>query len=207
MKEVVEKNKTLSQVSDSEIPAELQPQIKQIRQSNPNAKFTYIEGETKEISALAETYKNFKPLAILANPKKGTTGILLQDMSSYAENIKSADDVYMVVEQAASPVGGFSSFMQYLRTNLNYPEAARNANIQGKVFIQFVVQADGSITDTEILKGIGGGCDEEALRVVAASPKWNPGKQKGVAIKQRMSVPIAFNLGNEQGSAKTTNTP
>jgi protein TonB len=93
--------------------------------------------------------------------------------------------------------------MTYLQTNLTYPEAARKANLQGKVFVQFVVQEDGSISDVEILKGIGGGCDEEAVRVIAASPKWNPGKQKGVAVKQRMSVPIAFNLGNDSGNSST----
>jgi TonB family protein len=195
MKEVMATNKTLSQVNESQIPAELQAEVDKIKQKDPNAKFTYIEGDQKEVADLVEKYKDTKkPLAILANPKKGTTGILLQDVSNHAEALRDTKGVYSVVEEAASPIGGMEELMSHLQTNLTYPAKAREANIQGKVFVQFVVQEDGSVTDVEILKGIGGGCDEEAVRVVASS-KWNPGKQKGVAIKQRMSIPIQFSLG------------
>jgi TonB family protein len=204
MKEVVENNKTLSQVNESQYPEEVRKEISRLRENQPDAKFTYIEGEQKEVSDLATKFGDAKkPLAIFAGMPDGTVGILLQDVSSYAENMKNTQDVYAVVEEAASPAGGFKEFMTYLQTNLTYPEAARKANIQGKVFVQFVVQKDGSLSDIQVLKGIGGGCDEEAVRVIAASPKWNPGKQKGMAVKQRMSVPIAFNLGNDSGNSST----
>jgi TonB family protein len=204
MKEVVENSKTLSQVNESQYPEEVQKEINRLRKNQPDAKFTYIEGEQKEVSDLATKFGDTKkPLAIFAGRPDGTVGILLQDVSGHAENMKDANGVYKVVEEAASPAGGFKEFMTYLQTNLTYPEAARKANLQGKVFVQFVVQEDGSISDVEILKGIGGGCDEEAVRVIANSPKWNPGKQKGIAVKQRMSVPIAFNLGNDSGNSST----
>jgi TonB family protein len=208
MKEVMNTHKTLSQVNESDIPAELQGEVNKIRQKDPDARFTYIEGEQKEVSDLVEKYGDTKkPLAILANPKKGTTGILLLDISSYAEAMKNPDNVYSVVEEAASPVGGMGELMKFIGDNLKYPAEARAASIQGKVFVQFVVQEDGSVAEVELLRGIGGGCDEEAMRVIAAT-KWNPGKQRGAAIKQRMSIPIQFSLG-EAGEAtgnKTSNT-
>jgi len=66
--------------------------------------------------------------------------------------------------------------------------------IEGRVFVQFVVDKDGSITNVEVLKGIGGGCDEEAVRVVKNAPKWNPGKQRGRPVRVKMVLPITFKL-------------
>jgi protein TonB len=82
----------------------------------------------------------------------------------------------------------------YLGRNLRYPEAAREINIEGKVMVRFVVNEDGSISDVEVLRGIGGGCDEEAKRVVAGMPKWKPGKQEGKAVKVYFMLPISFKL-------------
>ena len=66
--------------------------------------------------------------------------------------------------------------------------------IQGKVFLTFVVERDGSLTDIKVLRGIGGGCDEEAVRVISASPKWQPGMQDGRAVRTQFTVPINFSL-------------
>jgi periplasmic protein TonB len=67
-------------------------------------------------------------------------------------------------------------------------------DIEGRVFVQFIVEKDGTMTDVQAIKGIGGGCDEEAIRVVATSPKWKPAKQRGKAVRQRMILPITFIL-------------
>jgi protein TonB len=67
--------------------------------------------------------------------------------------------------------------------------------VEGKVFVQFVIGKDGAISDVKVIKGIGAGCDEEAIRVVQSSPSWNPGKQRGKAVKQRYTLPIIFKLG------------
>src|SRR5688500_7058430 len=90
-------------------------------------------------------------------------------------------------------------FYRHVGLNFKYPAQARRMGIEGKVFVEFVVEEDGSVTDVGIKKGIGGGCDKEALMVVQTSPiKWNPGKIKGVAVKQYMVLPISFKLNKEK---------
>lgn len=108
------------------------------------------------------------------------------------------------VETNATFPGGIDSFYAYLASNIHYPLAARQNNVQGKVYITFIIDTDGSVTDVKVLKGIGSGCDEEAVRVIKASPKWTPGMQNGRAVRQQFTVPINFTLvddiqGNKQG--------
>src|SRR5262249_43566692 len=82
----------------------------------------------------------------------------------------------------------------YLSNNLRYPEAARDAGIEGKVVIQFVVNEEGNISDAVVVRGIGGGCNEEALRVVKSMPRWKPGKNNGQPVKVKLTLPINFTL-------------
>lgn len=103
-------------------------------------------------------------------------------------------DTYLMVEAEPEFPGGMEALMKYLSENIKYPEQAKKENIQGKVYMRFVVEKDGSIVDAEILRGIGGGCDEEALRVVNAMPKWEPGKQKGTPVRVQYNLPIVFKL-------------
>jgi protein TonB len=102
------------------------------------------------------------------------------------------ETVFQVVEQMPEFEGGMAALSKYLSKNLKYPAQARNANIQGTVFVGFVVGNDGKIRDVSVLKGIGYGCDEEAKRVVSAMPPWKPGKQSGRAVSVRYSLPIRF---------------
>ncbi len=106
-----------------------------------------------------------------------------------------ADEIFTVVEDQPTPKGGMQSFYQYINKNMKYPAQARRMGIEGKVFVQFVVDKDGTITDVQAVKGIGAGCDEEAVRVIKSAPKWNPGKQRGRAVRVRMVLPITFQLG------------
>ncbi|MCK5701162.1 MAG: energy transducer TonB, partial [Cyclobacteriaceae bacterium] len=78
---------------------------------------------------------------------------------------------------------------------LKYPAQARRMGIEGKVFVQFVVDKDGTLTEVTAVKGIGAGCDQEAVRVIEGAPKWKPGKQRGRSVKVRMILPITFKLG------------
>jgi protein TonB len=105
------------------------------------------------------------------------------------------NEIFQVVENQPAPVGGYEAFYKYIGKNIKYPDQARRMGVEGKVFVQFVVDKDGSITDVQVLKGIGSGCDEEAIRVVKSAPKWTPGKQRGRPVRVRMSVPITFKLG------------
>lgn len=104
------------------------------------------------------------------------------------------NEIFVVVEQSASPKGGVTAFYKDISERIIYPASARRMNIEGKVFVEFVVNKDGTITDVKVVKGIGAGCDEEAIRVVSESPAWNPAKQRGRAVKQRMVLPITFKL-------------
>lgn len=90
--------------------------------------------------------------------------------------------------------GGMAAWVKFIRRNLNYPSMAQEREVQGKVFISFVVEIDGSITDVTLIKGIGSGCDEEAMRVIRKSPKWQPGQQQNKKVRVRYTMPLSFQL-------------
>lgn len=104
------------------------------------------------------------------------------------------DHTFIFVEDKPEFPGGDAAMFKYLAKNIKYPRAAKRTETSGRVFIQFVVQKDGSITDVQAIKGIGAGCDVEAARVVEEMPRWTPGKQRGVPVKVRMIIPIYFEL-------------
>jgi periplasmic protein TonB len=108
---------------------------------------------------------------------------------------EKADQIFDVVETQPNPPGGMSGWNKYLSTNLKYPTQARRMGVEGTVIVVFVINTDGSIQDVEVLRGIGGGCDEEAVKIVKAAPKWSPGKQRGKPVRTRMRLPIRFKLG------------
>lgn len=98
------------------------------------------------------------------------------------------------IEKEALPAGGYRSFYQFIATHLRYPKTAINNHAEGKVFVQFIVDKTGELTDIQIIRGIGFGCDKEALRVMKLVPRWNPGKQRGHPVRVRMIIPITFKL-------------
>lgn len=108
---------------------------------------------------------------------------------------EEAEEIFTIVEDQPAPKGGMQAFYQYVAKKLKYPAQARRMGIEGKVFVQFVVDKDGTITDVKAVKGIGAGCDAEAVRVIGGAPKWKPGKQRGRPVKVRMILPITFKLG------------
>ena len=105
------------------------------------------------------------------------------------------DSVYNIVEQMPEFPGGTNALLKYVANNIHYPEKAKDAGIEGRVFIGFVIRKDGSVSDVKVMKGIGGGCDEEAVRVINSMPKWTPGRQKGETVNVNYSMPIKFMLG------------
>jgi protein TonB len=102
--------------------------------------------------------------------------------------------IFTSVEQVPNFPGGMEAFGRYLSKNIKYPAIARENNTQGRVIISFVCERDGSLTDIKVARGIGDGCDEEAVRVIKNSPKWKPGIQNGRPVRVAYSVPIAFTL-------------
>ena len=103
-------------------------------------------------------------------------------------------EIFQIVEEMPSFPGGESKLMEFVAKNIKYPQIARETGIQGRVFVGFVVEPDGSISNVKLLRGIGGGCDEEAMRVIKSLPKWKPGKQRGKAVRVSYQIPVFFKL-------------
>ena len=111
-----------------------------------------------------------------------------------AEEDVQEQQIFMVVEDMPQFPGGMGALMKYLATHIQYPDLAKESGIQGRVFINFVVEPDGSIDHVKVLRGIGGGCDQEAIRVVKSMPKWVPGKQRGKPVRVSFNLPVKFTL-------------
>ena len=110
------------------------------------------------------------------------------------EELHDEAQVFQVVEDNPEFPGGEEALMRFLNDNIRYPAIARESGIQGTVFIQFIVERDGSVSNVRVVRGIGGGCDEESLRVVGRMPRWTPGKQRGRAVRVEFVLPIRFTL-------------
>ncbi len=116
-----------------------------------------------------------------------------------ASNIKvmdnnATDEVLLIAEEMPEFTGGMPSLQKFIVENIQYPRQAMQLRLQGRVMISFTVDAEGKIKDMEILKGVGGGCELEALRVISLMPKWKPGKQNGKNVSVRYVLPVKFAL-------------
>ena len=103
-------------------------------------------------------------------------------------------EVFQVVEQMPEFPGGMDKLMEYLSKNIKYPSIAQENNIQGRVIVEFVVNKDGSIVEPKVMRSVDTSLDNEAMRVIKSMPKWNPGKQRGKAVRVRYTVPVLFRL-------------
>lgn len=120
--------------------------------------------------------------------------ITTDDVTDVKIKKMDTDSIYNVVEVMPEFPGGMSQMATYLSENIKYPEEAKDKDISGRVFISFVIEKDGSVSSAKIMRGIGGGCDEEALRVVKAMPKWKPGMMKGKPVRVYYVLPVFFKL-------------
>ena len=106
------------------------------------------------------------------------------------------DTIYRVTEVMPEYPGGPNEMMKYLQENIKYPQSAKDNKIEGRVFVTFVVEKDGSISNAAVLRGIDKECDAEALRVVSSMPKWNPGQQDGKNVRTQFTIPIIYKFNN-----------
>jgi len=118
------------------------------------------------------------------------TCIKMEELVSIPNN----EEIVKFVDQEASFPGGMKALMEYLSTNIKYPESAINISIQGKVYIQFVVLKTGAISDVKVLRGVSKELDDEAKRVVRMMPNWIPAIQNNVKVNSRVTIPINFKL-------------
>ena len=103
-----------------------------------------------------------------------------------------ADSIYFVADVMPQFPGGESGLFEYLKKNVHYPASAKAKNIQGRVYVQFIIERDGSVSRAKITRGIGSGCEEESLRVIKQMPKWAPGKMHNAPVQVQYTLPVKF---------------
>ncbi len=116
------------------------------------------------------------------------------DFGEYGDEETGDDDIFQIVEDVPTfPLGDVS---KWIAKNVKYPQIAAENGVQGKVFMNFVIEKDGSITDVKVLRGVDPALDKEAIRVIKSMPKWKPGKQRGKPVRVSFNLPIVFQLTN-----------
>jgi len=147
-------------------------------------------------NCIGEEYKNYyyapppPPPPPSADGSTNDTEYVVEEYK--IEISKSESPIFTVVEEMPSFIGGDSARIKFINDNLNYPLIAKENGIQGTVYLTFIVDVEGKPTDVRVLRGIGGGCDEEAIRIVKLMPAWNPGKQNGKTVNVQFNMPIRF---------------
>lgn len=155
---------------------------KKLLASAPVPVFIPVSDVTKTMMANDSSYN----LEELSQSEPGTS------VTSEEPPAEAVEDVFRIVETMPAPVGGYAALSKSLQ-QLRYPPFARRNNIEGKVFIEFTINEKGELIDFKTLAGIGGGCDEEAIRVLKTT-KWIAGKQRGKPVKVRMAQQVTFKL-------------
>jgi len=146
--------------------------------------------EEEEMPTIEEVKQN----DVGAENIEGTGEVVFEEPVEEVVQEEDEDKVFMVVEQPAEFEGGLSAMAKFLQKNLRYPASARRMGVEGAVFVSFVIDREGKISDLNVVKGISADCDKEAMRVVSLMPPWKPGKQNGRAVKSRFVLPIRFKL-------------
>ena len=126
---------------------------------------------------IRQTMENFKPVV---NPQQ--------------EEEEVENEIFLAVEKEPSFPGGEAGLRKFLAERIKYPQLAKETNVSGRVFVTFVIERDGSVSNVRILRDIGAGCGAEAVRVVREMPKWTPGEQRGKAVRVQYNLPVVFTL-------------
>ena len=149
---------------------------------------------TEQVLIVTEEIPLEVDLEIDLEPEVTEEPVIEELVFEYAPQEEVSDEVFEIVEKSAAPAIGMPEFYRYVASNLVYPEAAKAAGVEGKVYLQFVVDQQGVISQVTTLKGLGFGCDQEAIRVMESSPKWIPAKQQGRPVKSKVTLPLVFKL-------------
>jgi periplasmic protein TonB len=128
-----------------------------------------------------------------AKPSKSDTLLANVELPK-SNNEKVTNEVFMHVEEMPQFPGGEEAMIRFIGAHLQYPQSARETNIMGVVYLSFIINKNGEVDQPEIKRGIGGGCEEEALRVLSTMPRWKPGKQNGEAVNVQYLLPLKFSL-------------
>jgi TonB family protein len=177
-------------------PVDISSRLEELRLKNPTDHYYYLQrnethGETwifpqKELKIEYVAYSE----ASDTDNKAKVDGVIVKKIQG---NWK--DEKFLVVESQPAPSEGLNAFYHYIQENLKYPELAKKEGIQGKVFVEFIVDETGRFIEVKAVKGIGAGCDEEAVRVIKKAPKWIPAKINNEPVKVKMILPVTYKLG------------
>jgi TonB family protein len=213
MNEVTEiaKNSTMA----LEYPEEVQNKLNELKKDYPDHKYIVIIPDEKDgdkAEVLQKKMEGIDPTYVssvhvmknVADKNGNKQSYVIVDYNEQAkqiaDNAQTDEQVFMVVEESATMPGGMEALGAFIAENLRYPDVARQQGLEGGVFVQFIVNTDGSLTDFKVLKGVSAELDAEAVRVASLMPKWTPGKQSGKIVRQRFVLPIRFRLNNTQNS-------
>ena len=187
-----------------EYSADVSAALTELRAENPNQKYAVVETkiENEESINRLNDYDPEQIAGLFVSEEDGEKTIIMilskaSELFEKAIKSQKADenDVYTITEETASFPGGLDAYFEYIGSELNYPKQAQRLGVEGRVYVEFIIEPDGTISNTRVAKGIGAGCDAEALRVVQESPKWIPGKVNGEPVRQKMMQNIDFSLG------------
>lgn len=170
-----------------EVPPTMQPPIPIPQKLQSIVKPTLL----LEITELEETSESTESII---NQEIQVTSSNSTIVIHNTDEAEVADQIFLVVESPAEFPGGQTALLRFIKSNLNYPKSARRKGIEGWVYVQAIVEKDGSLSNIHLVKGIDPSCDEEALRVINLSPKWTPGKQRGRPVRVQVVIPIVYML-------------
>ena len=164
----------------------------------PEKKVVPPPPEAKQITDVLEIVEDdaeIEETEIISVEDQGEVVEINENMNIVVEELPEEETIYNVVEDQPEFPGGMQALMKYLRDNIKYPSISRQNNSQGRAYINFVVNTDGSITDVEVMKSTNDVyLDKEAVRVVSGMPKWKPGKQQGKTVRVKYTLPVMFRL-------------
>lgn len=184
------------EVSNRTVANELEEEIIQTQEDQPEPEMP--EPEAPEPSTEFEEVDDNKEienqLVINAEDNANLAQEAYVAPTVTTEEVEVEEEIEVFVEKDPEFPGGTDALLKYLAENIQYPDQARATNIEGKVYIEFVVEKDGRVTNVVIKRDIGAGCGKEAARVVQAMPKWTPGEKSGKRVRSRFTVPVTFKL-------------
>ncbi len=189
------------------LPDKVEAELIRLKATNPTAEYIVLEmneeGKKKleELEKNEEFSKSLISMSVIKDAEQSFVILQKGDKTNMLSEMTMKDgEIFTIVEQSAMPEGGYPVLYEYIAANLKYPQEARMKGIEGKVFVEFTVNKDGSLQDVQAKKGIGAGCDAEAVKVISGSPKWIPASQQGKVVRQRLVIPISFKLNANPGS-------
>lgn len=169
---------------------DIPPPIKTIKYVAP--KVTKEEVVEEEMPTVEE----LKQVEVSTETQEGETQVVFEEPVKAVVVEEDEDKIFTVVEQQAEFPGGMAELYKFLNKNIRFPSSARRMGVNGKAFVQFVVDKEGRISDIEVIKSLSPDCDKEAIRLVQMMPPWKAAKQNGRSVKSKFVLPLTFKLEN-----------